>query len=427
MRRGIAADPDTMRRLLRASGELRLVVLGTSMAPTIRPGDSVVMRPLDGAPRVGDVVVYARGGRLWCHRVLLPGRATITKGDARGRPDPPVATADLIGRAIALQRGSRIIELHGLGSRLAGLALNLSAPAAALGRRLARRIGVAPAPERPARHLLVAGFDVEVTGPRRLLLPVPAKRGRPSIRPDFRIDLELRQGATTGGRFGLVESGRRGRFRLTAPAAVAHFDMADRHCRAEVVHGAEDAGVTAVLRAAGLLMVAAGGGLALHASAVRHGGRAYLFSGPSGAGKSTAMRRACEAGAEPLADDLVLLRRDGSGGTGDPAGGRGDRWLAWGPPTEPNLAEHVGQDRRGTPVAALLVPARGEELDVRPLSAAGWTVLAGTFPPAPGAPGDQGTLELLAELAEGLPRRLVFFADRPGALAELFRRLEEGA
>lgn len=57
-----------------------------------------------------------------------------------------------------------------------------------------------------------------------------------------------------------------------------------------------------------------GGGLALHASAVALRGRAWVFVGPTGAGKTTAARLACEdAGAEPLADDLVLLWAEADG------------------------------------------------------------------------------------------------------------------
>jgi hypothetical protein len=419
VRRSLAAsDPAIMRKLLAAAGELRLVVVGSSMKPTILPGDSVVIRPLPGAPRMGDVLVYTRGGHLWCHRVLLSGRSAITKGDGRGRPDSPVPASAMIGRAVALQRGTRIIELHSLPARLAGLAVNRAAPAAALGRRLARGVGLAEGPGHPARHLLIAGLAVEVSGPRGVLEMITAKRGRPSIRPDFRISVEPRPGATTGGRYGLVESGRRGCYRLTTPTAVARFDLPAGSCRAEVVAGGELIGLAAVLRAAGVLLVpTGGGGVVLQASAVRHGGRAHLFAGPGGSGKSTALVRACEAGAVALADDLVFLRRNGHDG----------RWSAWGSPLEEGSPVEPMPDRRGTPVGALLVPARGKWLDLQPLSPAGWTALAANFPPAPAAPGAEELLGRLADLAANHPCYMVRFPNAPGALAELFSRLEVAA
>jgi hypothetical protein len=415
-RSSVATDPETLRQLLAAAGELRLVVVGGSMAPTIRSGDSVVIRPLDGAPRFGDVVVYARAGQLWCHRVLVPGRRMITKGDGRGRPDAPVPAGAIIGRAIALQRGLRIIKLHGLAARLTGLAFNLAAPAAALGRRLARGVGMRPAGA--ARRMAIAGFEVELAGPRSLLDLVETRRGRAGAPADFRLAVGARPAATTGGRYGLAAGGRRGHFTLTAPAVVARFDLEARSGRAEIVAGAELLGMAGLLRVAAILLATGcDRGIALHASAARHGARAWLFSGPGGAGKSTALGCAREAGAKPVADDVVLLRREAPGG----------RWLAWGPPLEAALGGAPRPDRRGVPVGALLVPAPGKALELEPLSPAEWVALAGNFPPAPGLLPPEEMLARLAELAESAPRYRLRFPDRPGALDDLARRLEAGA
>lgn len=54
------------------------------------------------------------------------------------------------------------------------------------------------------------------------------------------------------------------------------------------------------------------GGFLLHASAVVHQGRAYLFCGPSGAGKSTLASAMARAGCAVLADDMCAIDwRDG--------------------------------------------------------------------------------------------------------------------
>lgn len=414
-RRGVAAaEPEALRALLASAGELRLVVAGSSMKPTILAGDSVVIRPLAGAPRVGDVVVYSRGGRLWCHRVLLPGRSVITKGDARGRPDAPVPKRDIIGRAVALQRGSRILDLHGFSSRMTGLAFNLTAPATVLGRRIARKVGVIEAES--ARHLPIAGFEVEISGPQALLELVRARRGRPSVGAEFSISLARRGAATSGGRYGLTRSGRHGRFNLTTPSIVALYDMEKASCRAEVMAGTEAGALASVMRLAGILLVTfRGEGLALHASAVKHAGRAYIFAGPSGVGKSTAAMRACEAGARVMADDLVLLRPDPDG----------KHWLAWGPAGADLSPDAPHPERRGTPVAALIIPARGKELALEPVSPAIWTALAGSFPPEPAGVDHSAALERLAALAQSVPCRRARFANEPGGMAGLFRKLEE--
>ncbi len=54
------------------------------------------------------------------------------------------------------------------------------------------------------------------------------------------------------------------------------------------------------------------GAMALHASAVAFGGWAVVFCGPAGSGKSTAAAACVVAGAELLADDLVVLSESGS-------------------------------------------------------------------------------------------------------------------
>jgi hypothetical protein len=131
-----------------------------------------------------------------------------------------------------------------------------------------------------------------------------------------------------------------------------------------------------------------------------------IFSGPGGAGKTTALARVVEAGARPLADDLVLLRRPE------------DRWLVWGPPLERNLRRRGFAPERGTPLAALVVPVRGAgELDLRPISPARWATLAAVFPP--GAPLYEKMLDRLAEVAESVPAWRAAYADGEGALDPL--------
>ncbi|MEY2879759.1 MAG: hypothetical protein RLZZ15_2139 [Verrucomicrobiota bacterium] len=49
------------------------------------------------------------------------------------------------------------------------------------------------------------------------------------------------------------------------------------------------------------------GGLCLHASAVKHAGRAYLIMGPSGAGKSTTASALLKRGGEFVSDDVTMV------------------------------------------------------------------------------------------------------------------------
>jgi len=403
-----AKDAARLRAVLEAGGELRLAVTGTSMRPILREGDYLVIRPFQRPPRIGDVVVYARGGQIWAHRLLArspSGKFLLTKGDARGRPDAPIGPEDLIGRAVAAERGGRLLGLEGLASRLAGLAVSLSAPAAVLGKHLARRAGISGG--RRTRKIPVAGFLLELAGPPALLGLLPSGRGQPSGEADFRIELEQRAAPTTGGRYGLTDAGR-GRYTLASPCSLARIDLAHARCRAALLPGQELDGTISLLRVISILLVTEQGkGLALHASAARLDDRAVLFSGPGGAGKTTALTRSVDAGAEPLADDLVLLRKiEGT-------------WLVWGPPLERNLARRGYAPAEGTTVGALIIPARGDSaLTLEPLTPARWATLAAVFPP--GAPLYEELLDRLGDLAESAPAYRAAYADRRGALDRLF-------
>ncbi len=88
-------------------GRVRLRVSGTSMAPAIRPGDllSVEAVALDQVAR-GEVVVFARDGRLIAHRlVAMTEGGLITRGDRARRNDFPVSSAEFVGRVISIERG----------------------------------------------------------------------------------------------------------------------------------------------------------------------------------------------------------------------------------------------------------------------------------------------------------------------------------
>ncbi len=82
------------------------------MAPTIHPGDRITVESatVTQASR-GDIVVFARDGRLVVHRVTAMTRRNgeaclITRGDRARREDIPVSGPELIGRVSCIERGS---------------------------------------------------------------------------------------------------------------------------------------------------------------------------------------------------------------------------------------------------------------------------------------------------------------------------------
>lgn len=98
--------------ILRSGGTIRIRALGTSMLPTIWPGDilQIESKPWDELA-VGDVVLVKREKRVLIHRLVKnDGPYCITRGDAMPQDDPPVAAADVLGRVTKIERCNRARE-----------------------------------------------------------------------------------------------------------------------------------------------------------------------------------------------------------------------------------------------------------------------------------------------------------------------------
>lgn len=108
---------DLVLEVLRDHGRVRIRAFGTSMLPTLWPGDVLSIERTDlGRIGGGDIVLFMRCGRLFAHRVLAVGGGTdrilITQGDSVHRMDPPCAASELLGRVIGVLRGGSEIQLE---------------------------------------------------------------------------------------------------------------------------------------------------------------------------------------------------------------------------------------------------------------------------------------------------------------------------
>jgi hypothetical protein len=127
-------------------GEAHLPASGSSMLPSIRPGDVLeVHRERMAGVSKGDIVVFEREARLVTHRVVEkvtgPERTLlITRGDALRAPDPPVTPEELLGRVTAILRGGRRLDPRlTRWARVASWFLARSEFCARVARRLSRR------------------------------------------------------------------------------------------------------------------------------------------------------------------------------------------------------------------------------------------------------------------------------------------------
>ncbi len=117
--------------VLRSGGTVTLRVFGGSMWPWLRSGDAISVRREDAARiHLGEVVLFAREGRLFAHRVIRKlardGRAVlITKGDALPHADAPLESAELLGRIFRVRRAGREFALDSPQRRALGRAAAL--------------------------------------------------------------------------------------------------------------------------------------------------------------------------------------------------------------------------------------------------------------------------------------------------------------
>ena len=86
------------------------------MLPTLWPGDCLTIQSHSiEEVQPGDLVLYARDGRFFVHRVTRKCRLgeetfLITRGDCMNEEDPPVEKRDLLGKVTEIDRhGSRIM------------------------------------------------------------------------------------------------------------------------------------------------------------------------------------------------------------------------------------------------------------------------------------------------------------------------------
>jgi hypothetical protein len=113
-----AAFAELSAAILRSGKALRFQARGASMAPLVRDGDVLWVRPVDvRSVRLGDVVLCCREpGRALVHRVVRrlagpTGLCFTVQGDQVARPDGLIPGAQVYGRVMAIERGGARIEM----------------------------------------------------------------------------------------------------------------------------------------------------------------------------------------------------------------------------------------------------------------------------------------------------------------------------
>lgn len=106
---------DLATQILAGGGVVRLRAFGSSMLPSLWPGDILTIESAAcQSPVPGDIVLVLRDQRPFIHRLEEKQDCDgslrwITRGDAVPQSDPPVADSAVLGRVTCIQRNGRII------------------------------------------------------------------------------------------------------------------------------------------------------------------------------------------------------------------------------------------------------------------------------------------------------------------------------
>ncbi|MGH9529828.1 MAG: S24/S26 family peptidase [Terriglobales bacterium] len=119
--------------ILCSGGSIRLRVWGTSMLPSVWPGDVVIVEGYAVTSVVcGDIILYEANDSFFVHRVIgksEDGVGWFTRGDALPQDDPAITKSQLLGRVSVIYRNGRtIVPKRGLAPlmRAAGWILSNS-------------------------------------------------------------------------------------------------------------------------------------------------------------------------------------------------------------------------------------------------------------------------------------------------------------
>lgn len=124
---------------LQAGSTIRFTIPTWSMAPTLQPGDQVLVsavKPVD--LRLGDILVIRQQGAWLVHRLIGPrirsgNSFLLLKGDNTAQPDSPYTVAALYGIVNAVERAGHTYSFRSTGAvRLGRVMASLSGLEASL-------------------------------------------------------------------------------------------------------------------------------------------------------------------------------------------------------------------------------------------------------------------------------------------------------
>ena len=115
--------------VVRRFGEVRLRATGTSMLPSVWPGDILTVRCVSFSELgPGQIILCSRGAQFVAHRIVSHRqRHLVTRGDSLAQNDPLVGEDQVLGQVVSILRnGRRIDPSFTHGQRMAAWVLRRS-------------------------------------------------------------------------------------------------------------------------------------------------------------------------------------------------------------------------------------------------------------------------------------------------------------
>lgn len=101
--------------LLLLHQRVRLRIASRSMAPTLRPGDEIVVEPVSiEALLTGDLILFEHTGQLICHRLVeVSGHpcTLLARGDAATGPAQRIGRDQVLGKVVSIRKRTPWVAL----------------------------------------------------------------------------------------------------------------------------------------------------------------------------------------------------------------------------------------------------------------------------------------------------------------------------
>lgn len=102
-----------LKLLLKNIKKVETIAHGNSMYPYLKNGTKIILNPIFGNLKLGDVIVFEINNRVLMHRIVkLEAESIFTKGDFNFRPDASIKKEQVLGKLEAIYVDSKWVDFY---------------------------------------------------------------------------------------------------------------------------------------------------------------------------------------------------------------------------------------------------------------------------------------------------------------------------